>query len=151
MSEETDSAATVGCVLAELSPVTSRVEPGFEDAVSEGAGIRFVAIAEAKVGAWGGGVVEFAGVSPASLLAGMGVGTVGPVMRPAACTLADLKLEHAEVIGGESKFLGECVQVGEGGIIGKNRVEEDGGINGERVVADIGVEFDWEWGGWCFQ
>lgn len=119
VSEEAHSAAAKGSVLARLRPVTRRVEPAFEDAVSEVAGVAFVAVSFAVVRAGCGGVVVLARVSAAGFLAGVGVGAVCPVVWSAALAEVYLEVEHAEVVGGGEIFSGcggerierECVVI----------------------------------------
>lgn len=126
VSEEADSSAASGSVLAELGPVTGGVEPAFEDAVSEVAGVTSVADSIAKLRARGAGIVVLVRVSPASLLAGMGVGTLCPVVGPATPAVPHLELEHSELIRGENVdghveiFSAGCVRVR---VVGNETVE----------------------------
>lgn len=102
VSEETDFPAAAGSVVAELGPITRRVKPAFEDAVSEVTGVTSVAVTFAEFRARGGWVVILARVSPASLLGRVGVGAFRPVMWPATWAASDFELEHSEMIGGEN-------------------------------------------------
>ncbi|PON74844.1 hypothetical protein TorRG33x02_246180 [Trema orientale] len=63
------------------------------------AAIAAPAASAAVIGAHRAGVVVPTGVSPASLLAGMGERAVGPVMAPAPGAAPDLELVHTEVVG----------------------------------------------------
>lgn len=101
MSEETDSAATLRTVLTRLRTIASRVEPALKYAVSELARVALDTLTFAKLSAGGAGIVKLPGVSAASLLTGMGVRTLRPVVGPTSSTLPHLKLEHTEVIACE--------------------------------------------------
>jgi hypothetical protein len=80
VSKEADSTATTQTVLAWLSPITSRVEPALENSVSELTGIALLAVSFTKIRACSAGVVVLPGIPTASLLTGMGKGTLCPVM-----------------------------------------------------------------------
>lgn len=54
-----------------------------------------------KLRASGAGIVVTAGITAASLLAGMSVRTLSPVMRPATRAFPHLELVHAELVAGE--------------------------------------------------
>lgn len=54
VSEETDSPAASGSVVAEVGPITRRVKPAFEDAMSEVTGVTSVAVTFAEFRARGG-------------------------------------------------------------------------------------------------
>ena len=77
------------------------MEPALEHAVSELARVTFAAMPLAEFRARGAGVVVLPGVSPASLLGGVGERALRPVVGPATWTVADLELEHSEVVGRE--------------------------------------------------
>lgn len=101
VSEEADSAAASGSVFAEVGPVARRMEPAFEDAVRELTSVAPLAVPLLVIGAGGAGVVVLAGVTAASLLGRVGVGTLRPIVGPATWTDPDLELEHSEMVGGE--------------------------------------------------
>lgn len=101
VGEEAHSAAAICSVFAELGPVARRVEPAFEDAVRELTRVAPLAVPLPVIGAGGAWVVVLAGVTAASLLGGVGVGTLGPVVGPATWTVPHLELEHSEMVGGE--------------------------------------------------
>ncbi|QHN94411.1 uncharacterized protein DS421_17g601000 [Arachis hypogaea] len=54
-----------------------------------------------KLRARSAGVMVLSRVSPASLLGGVSVGALRPVVRPATWTVQNLEVEHSEMIGGE--------------------------------------------------
>ncbi len=49
-------------------------------------------------------IVNLARVPAASLLSGVSVRTLSPVMRPPSCALPDLELEHAEMVTRERVY-----------------------------------------------
>ncbi|GER53306.1 hypothetical protein STAS_30820 [Striga asiatica] len=115
-----------------------RVEPALEDAVGELAGVGAWAGALAEVGADGAGVAEAAGVAAAGLLAGVGEGAVGPVVAAAAAALADLELEHTEVVRRVGVIV-RVVGVGAGAGGGEELGEGGGGGGGAVGVVVVVV------------
>lgn len=99
MSEEANLTLTVLPILARLGTVPGRVEPTLEDPVCKLAVIPAGASdAASVVGADGGAVAEAAGVTPASLLTGVGEGAVGPVVAAAASATTDFEIVDPEVV-----------------------------------------------------
>lgn len=98
VGEEAHAPLAVHAVLARLRAVAGRVEPALEDAVGELAGVAPVAVATAEIGAGVAGVVELPRVAAAGLLPRVGERALRPVVRPPACALTHLKLEHPEII-----------------------------------------------------
>lgn len=106
VSEEANSAAAVSPVFTEVGSVARRVEPALEHAMRELTRVTPLAVPLPVIRACRGGVEELAGVPAASLLGGVGVGTLGPVVGPATWTGEDLEVEHPEMIGGEGDGVG---------------------------------------------
>jgi len=106
VSEEANSAAAISPVFTEVGSVARRVEPALEDAMRELTRVTPLAAPLPVIRAGRGGVEELAGVSAASLLGGVGVGTLGPVVGPGTWTGEYLELEHPEMIGGEGGGVG---------------------------------------------
>ena len=77
------------------------MKPAFKYAMCELARVAFIAIAFAKIWARRAGIMESPGISPASLLAGMCVRTVGPVVRARARAFSDFEFEDSEMVAGE--------------------------------------------------
>jgi len=80
VGKETHPPAATGAILARLSTVTSRVEPALENPMRVLACVTLLATPLAKIGARRAGVVILSGITAASLFAGVGVRTLGPVM-----------------------------------------------------------------------
>jgi len=123
VSEEANSAATISPVFAEVGSVARRVEPALEDAMRELTCVTPLAVPLPVIRAGRGGVEELAGVPAASLLGGVGVGTLGPVVGPATWAGEYLELEHPEMISGEGggvgrigRERGDCSSVCGGGV-----------------------------------
>lgn len=98
MSKETNLTLTAWSIFTQFGPVTSWVEPTFENAVSELTTVAFPAVPFPEISTSSAGVMILPRIPPASFLAGMCVRTLGPVMGSATWTLPDFELEHPEMI-----------------------------------------------------
>lgn len=85
--------------------VSSRVEPVFENAVSELTRVASRALSVSKRGASDSTVGHLAWVPALSFLAFVGVGTVGPVVTAGSYAPFDLVRIHAELIGAVDRFV----------------------------------------------
>lgn len=98
MGEEADPARAPGPVLTGLGPVLGRVEPDFEDSMSQLAGIPLLAAAFAELRAGDAGVIELPGVPSAGFLTRVGKRALGPVVGSGPGAHSDLELVHEEIV-----------------------------------------------------
>lgn len=85
------------------------MQPAFKNAVGKLARVAAFAVSAPVIRTHLAGVLILQGVATAGLLAGMGEGTVGPVVTSASGASPDLEFVHTELIGGIWVFVGKHV------------------------------------------
>jgi hypothetical protein len=100
MSKETDSAFTATPIFARLGPISSRMQPAFEDAVSKLAGIPAATGSLSEVRASSSGIMKASRIASSCLLTRVSERALGPVVASSPHTTPDLKLIHSEFVTG---------------------------------------------------